>query len=157
MPRRQIYALVVVAFDELIDGYDLIVMSVTLILLRAQFGLTPSQIGLLGGVSFIGAAIGMFGFGDVSDRLGRCAIFVANLIFLGVFSVISASIVTLPQLFVARFTVGIGVGMDLNGLQSWRHHHASDAVCYLAWPFGARSSSLIALPLIHSTGDNAWR
>lgn len=47
MSRRQIYAVVLVALGEFIDGYDLIVMGAALILLRPQFGLTPSQIGLL--------------------------------------------------------------------------------------------------------------
>ena len=165
MSRRQIYAIVLVALGEFIDGYDLIVMGAALILLRPQFGLTPSQIGLLGGASFIGAAIGMFVFGDLSDRLGRRAIFVANLIFFVVFSIISAFVTTLPQLFLARFMVGIGVGMDVPTSMAYiaeisprqRRGMLSGMVVNLTWVIGAMSSSLIALPLIHWSGDNAWR
>ena len=165
MSRRQIYAVVLVALGEFIDGYDLIVMGAALILLRPQFGLTPSQIGLLGGASFIGAAIGMFVFGDLSDRLGRRAIFVANLIFFVVFSIISAFVTTLPQLFLARFMVGIGVGMDVPTSMAYiaeisprqRRGMLSGMVVNLTWVIGAMSSSLIALPLIHWSGDNAWR
>ena len=165
MSRRQIYAIVLVALGEFIDGYDLIVMGAALILLRPQFGLTPSQIGLLGGASFIGAAVGMFVFGDLSDRLGRRTIFVANLVFFVVFSIVSAFVSTLPQLFVARFMVGIGVGMDVPTSMAYiaeisprrRRGMLSGMVINLTWVIGAMSSSLIALPLIHWTGANAWR
>jgi putative MFS transporter len=165
MSRRQIYAIVLVALGEFIDGYDLIVMGAALILLRPQFGLTPSQIGLLGGASFIGAAVGMFVFGDLSDRLGRRTIFVANLVFFVVFSIVSAFVSTLPQLFVARFMVGIGVGMDVPTSMAYiaeisprrRRGMLSGMVVNLTWVIGAMSSSLIALPLIHWTGANAWR
>ena len=165
MSRRQIYAIVLVALGEFIDGYDLIVMGAALILLRPQFGLTPSEIGLLGGASFIGAAIGMFVFGDLSDRLGRRAIFVANLIFFVVFSIVSAFVTTLPQLFLARFMVGIGVGMDVPTSMAYiaeisprqRRGMLSGMVVNLTWVIGAMSSSLIALPLIHWTGVDAWR
>ena len=87
---RQRYAAILVALGEFIDGYDLIVMGGALILLRPQFGLSPSQVGLLGASTFLGAMVGMLIFGDMSDRWGRRAIFVANLIFFVVFSILSA-------------------------------------------------------------------
>ena len=165
LSRRQLYAIVLVALGEFIDGYDLIVMGAALILLRPQFHLTPSQIGLLGGASFIGAAIGMVVFGDLSDRLGRRAIFVANLLFFVVFSIASAFVTSLPQLFVARFLVGIGVGMDVPTSMAYvseisprrRRGVLSGMVVNLTWVIGAMFSSLIALPLIQWTGADAWR
>jgi MFS transporter, putative metabolite transport protein len=165
LSRRQLYAIVLVALGEFIDGYDLIVMGAALILLRPHFHLTPSQIGLLGGASFIGAAIGMVVFGDLSDRLGRRAIFVANLLFFVVFSIASAFVTSLPQLFVARFLVGIGVGMDVPTSMAYvseisprrRRGVLSGMVVNLTWVIGAMFSSLIALPLIQWTGADAWR
>src|SRR5579875_2289996 len=109
----QRYAAILVALGEFIDGYDLLVMGGALIFLRPQFHLSPSQVGMLGAAGFLGAMVGMLIFGDMSDRLGRRAIFVANLIFFVIFSILSAFIQTVPQLFFVRFLVGVGVGMDV--------------------------------------------
>ena len=66
--------------------------------------------------------VGLIIFGDMSDRLGRRAIFVANLLFFVVFSIVSAFITSVPQFFAVRFLVGMGVGMDI-----------PTSTAYLAW------------------------
>jgi len=165
MSRRQRYAIILVALGEFIDGYDLIVMGAALILLRPQFHLSPSQIGLLGGASFLGAAIGMVVFGDLCDRLGRRAIFIANLLFFVVFSILSAFVTSLPQLFAARFFVGLGVGMDVPTSTAYVAELAPrrqrgfllGTLVNLTWIVGAMASNLVALPLIRWFGPDAWR
>ncbi len=162
---RQRYAAILVALGEFIDGYDLIVMGGALILLRPQFGLSPSQVGLLGASTFLGAMVGMLIFGDMSDRWGRRAIFVANLIFFVVFSIVSAFVQSVPELFVARFLVGVGVGMDVPTSAAYlaeiapRHRRGvvAGSLLNITWILGAMASTLIALPLIAWTGEAAWR
>jgi putative MFS transporter len=110
---RQRYAAILVACGEFIDGYDLLVMGAAIILIRPQFALSPQQVGLLGAAAFLGAMVGLLVFGDLSDRLGRRAIFVVNLFFFVVFAIASAFVTTTAQLFVMRFLVGVGVGMDI--------------------------------------------
>jgi len=162
-PQR--YAALLVALGEFIDGYDLIVMGGALVLLRPQFGLSPSQVGLLGASTFLGAMVGMLIFGDMSDRWGRRAIFVANLVFFVVFSVLSAFVQSVPQLFIARFLVGVGVGMDVPTSAAYlaeiaprrRRGVLAGSLLNITWILGAMSSTLIALPLIRLAGDAAWR
>jgi len=55
---RQRYAAILVACGEFIDGYDLLVMGVAIILIRPQFALSPQQVGLLGAAAFLGAMVG---------------------------------------------------------------------------------------------------
>ena len=161
----QRYAAILVALGEFIDGYDLLVIGGALIFLRPHFNLTPSQVGALGASGFLGAMVGMLIFGDMSDRLGRRAIFVANLIFFVVFSILSAFIQTVPELFIVRFLVGVGVGMDVPTSAAYlaeiapRKHRGviAGSLLNITWILGATTSTLIALPLIYLVGNDAWR
>lgn len=165
MSPRQRYAALLVAFGEFIDGYDLLVIGGALIFLKPQFNLTPAETGGLGAAGFLGAMVGLMVFGDMSDRLGRRAIFVANLIFFVVFSIVSAFITSVPQLFAARFLVGVGIGMDIPTSTAYlaeispaRHRgKVLGALTQITWILGALTSTLIALPLQWIFGAEAWR
>ncbi len=165
MSPRQRYAALLVAFGEFIDGYDLLVIGGALIFLKPQFGLAPQEIGFLGAAGFLGAMVGLVVFGDMSDRLGRRAIFVANLVFFVVFSIVSAFITSVPQLFIVRFLVGLGVGMDIPTSTAYlaeiapaRHRgKVLGSLTQVTWILGALTSTLVALPLQWLFGDAAWR
>lgn len=162
---RQRYAAILVACGEFIDGYDLLVMGAALILIRPQFALSPQEVGLLGAAAFLGAMVGLLVFGDLSDRLGRRAIFVVNLVFFVVFSIASAFVATSWQLLLMRFLVGIGVGMDIPTSTAYLAEIAPrrqrgamlGSLLNVMWTLGAMTSTLIALPLLAWFGDDAWR
>ena len=110
---------------------------------------------MLGAAGFLGAMVGLVVFGDMSDRLGRRAIFVANLVFFVVFSIVSAFITSVPQLFIVRFLVGLGVGMDIPTSTAYlaeiapaRHRgKVLGALTQVTWILGALTSTLVAMPL----------
>ena len=162
---RQRYAAILVACGEFIDGYDLLVMGAALVLIRPQFNLSPQDVGLLGAAAFLGAMIGLLVFGDLSDRLGRRAIFIVNLLFFVVFAIASAFVTTTWQLFVVRFLVGVGVGMDIPTSTAYlaeiaprrRRGAMLGSLLNIMWTVGAMTSTLIALPLLAVFGDAAWR
>lgn len=162
---RQRYAAVLVACGEFIDGYDLLVMGAALIYLRPQFNLSPAAVGLLGASTFIGAAIGLLIFGDMSDRLGRRAIFIVNLFFFVVFAIASAFVTSTLQLFLVRFLVGVGVGMDIPTSTAYLAEIAPrrqrgqilGSLLNVMWLLGAMCSTLLALPLTALFGPDAWR
>ena len=165
MSSRQCYAALLVAFGEFIDGYDLLVIGGALIFLKPEFHLSPAETGALGAAGFLGAMFGLMVFGDMSDRMGRRAIFVANLTFFVVFSILSAFINSVPQLFAVRFLVGVGIGMDIPTSTAYlaeispaRHRgKVLGALTQITWILGALTSTLIALPLQWMFGPSAWR
>ncbi len=162
---RQKYAAALVAFGEFIDGYDLLVMGAALILLKPQFGLSPAALGLLGASTFLGAILGLLVFGDLSDRLGRRVSLVVNLFFFVVFAIGSAFVTSATWLFVMRFLVGVGVGMDIPTSTAYLAEIAPrrqrgailGSLLNIMWILGALTSTLIAIPLIAMFGNEAWR
>ncbi|MGW2791806.1 MFS transporter [Streptomyces sp. NPDC001251] len=154
-----------VAFGEFIDGYDLLVMGSALLFLKPAFGLTASQVGWLGAIAFIGAAVGLVVFGDLSDRFGRKVIFVINLVFFVVASLAAAFVTEVWQLMLARFFIGVAVGMDIPTSHAFlteiapkaRRGRIAGSLPNMMWLGGAITSVLIALALRDVAGANTWR
>ncbi|MEU0743315.1 MFS transporter [Streptomyces sp. NPDC006134] len=154
-----------VAFGEFIDGYDLLVMGAALLFLKPDFGLTATEVGWLGAIAFIGTAVGLVVFGDLSDRFGRKVIFVVNLVFFVVASLASAFVTEVWQLMVARFFIGVAVGMDIPTSHAFlaeiapkaRRGRVAGSLPNLMWLGGAITSVLIALALGPHLGHDTWR
>ena len=162
---KQRYAAILIAFGEFIDGYDLLVMGAAIIFLRREFALTPQAVGLLGASTFVGAIIGLLVFGDLSDRLGRRSIFIVNLFFFVAFALGSAFVTNTTQLFIMRFLVGVGVGMDIPTSTAYLAEIAPSrqrgvvlgSLLNVMWLLGALTSTLLAVPLVAWLGNDAWR
>ncbi len=154
-----------VAFGEFIDGYDLLVMGSALLFLKPAFDLTPTEVGWLGAIAFIGAAVGLVVFGDLSDRFGRKVIFVINLVFFVVASLAAAFVTEVWQLMLARFFIGVAVGMDIPTSHAFlteiapraRRGRVAGSLPNMMWLGGAITSVLVALALRDVTGENTWR
>ncbi|WP_327355599.1 MFS transporter [Streptomyces sp. NBC_01304] len=154
-----------VAFGEFIDGYDLLVMGAALLFLKPTFGLSTTEVGWLGAIAFIGTAVGLVVFGDLSDRFGRKVIFVINLVFFVVAAAASAFVTEVWQLMIARFFIGVAVGMDIPTSHAFlaeiapkaRRGRIAGSLPNMMWLSGAITSVLIALALRDVTGEDTWR
>ncbi|MFI7006616.1 MFS transporter [Streptomyces sp. NPDC050145] len=155
----------IVAFGEFIDGYDLLVMGAAMIFLKPAFALTNFEVGWLSAVAFIGAAVGLVVFGDLSDRFGRKVIFVINLVFFVAASIAAAFVTEVWQLMIARFLIGVAVGMDIPTSHAYlaeispkaRRGRIAGSLPNMMWLLGAITSVLVALALRDVAGPNTWR
>jgi len=86
-----------------LDGYDLFIISIALILLKSYFNMSNAEISALSSAALIGAVVGSVYFGNIADRLGRKKLFVLDMIFFVVFAVASALARNLIELIVFRF------------------------------------------------------
>ncbi|VBB04928.1 sugar transport proteins signature 2 [Lucifera butyrica] len=158
-------AVVLIALGEFVDGYDLLIIASALIMLKPAFNLTASMTGLLGSIAFIGATVGLVIFGDLTDRLGRRWVYTFNLGFFVIFSLLSAFITNVTELFVLRFLIGVAIGADISASMallaeispSSKRGALSGALPQIFWTIGAMASQIVAIFLYMKFGNEAWR
>lgn len=95
-----------------LDGYDITIISIGLLLIRPQFHASPVQIGFIAAATLIGNFVGALVFGNIADRIGRRLAFFWDIAFFVVFAAVSAFSQSISQLMLWRFLLGIGIGAD---------------------------------------------
>lgn len=154
-----------VAFGELIDGYDLLVMGAAILFLQSYFQLDNAHKGALTAVAFVGTAVGLLIFGKVTDKFGRRPVFMINLVFFVVASIASAFVTEVWQLYLARFVLGVAVGMDIPVSQAFlaeispdaRRGRTAGSLPNIMWLSGAIISVILAIAIAPLAGDSTWR
>lgn len=96
----------------IVDGYDLFVLgTVGPALLRyTPWGVTPPVLGLLGGVTAFGAAVGAVVAGWAGDVLGRRLPLAVSLVWVAGWMALSAVVPTVELFAMTRFFTGTGLG-----------------------------------------------
>jgi putative MFS transporter len=100
------------AWGEGLDGFDLGVLSVVLVPLSAQLGISPAWAGLIGASSLIGIFLGAPIGGVLTDRLGRKQLFLLDICLFVLLGVLQAFVASGWQLFVVRLLLGIAIGAE---------------------------------------------
>ncbi len=99
-----------------LDGYDLSVISFSVIPIALTFNFSSSKdpflYGLILSSALIGMAIGGVSFGYLADRIGRKTMFIIDMIFFVVFAALSAFSQNIYQLIIFRMLMGVGIGAD---------------------------------------------
>jgi putative MFS transporter len=105
--------MVLVGMGSFLDGYDLLNISNALPFLSHSFTVTPLVKGLIGYVAYGGGILGAAGFGFFADKIGKRSIFVMDLVFFLLGSLLSAFSTNGYELVAFRLLIGIGIGADL--------------------------------------------
>lgn len=100
------------AMGVFLDGFDLFIIGVALPLIVHSMGITKEWIGLVGAAAPLGAMVGAFTLGRYTDKLGRKAMYLFDLVFFVVFAGLSAVAWNVDSLLIFRFLLGIGIGAD---------------------------------------------
>lgn len=146
-----------------LDGYDLSIIAIALILLRSQWHLGPYETGLLGTSALAGALLGSLCGGPLADRYGRKAIYLLDIATFLVAALASGFAWDVVSLAVLRFILGVGVGADyplsatylIEFLPRARRGRITMWV-FALWMGGAAVSSMVGLALL-PFGVHAWR
>lgn len=100
------------AMGVFLDGFDLFIIGVAMPIIVKDMAPSPAMQGLIGAAAVVGAMIGAFAGGRLTDRFGRKSIYIIDLAFFIVFTLATALAWNPVSLLLLRFLLGIGVGAD---------------------------------------------
>src|SRR5579884_50673 len=100
------------AWGEGLDGFDLGVLSVVLVPLSRELGISPAWAGLIGASSLIGIFFGAPIGGFLTDRFGRKQLFLIDICLFVVLGVLQTFVTGGWQLFAVRLLLGIAIGAE---------------------------------------------
>ena len=108
--QRTIFLIIATAW--FFDSIDLGSLTFLLGSIKASFGLTTAQAGLLSSMSFVGMFLGAAISGMFADRLWRKAVFQVSLMFWGLGRAWCAYAPDATAVGYARLLLGFGMGME---------------------------------------------
>lgn len=151
------------AWGEGLDGFDLGVLSVVLVPLSKELGISPVWAGLIAASSLIGIFFGSPIGGFLTDRFGRKQLFLLDICLFIVLGVMQAFVTEGWQLFVVRLLLGIAIGAEYSIGSSMLSefvpaHGRGRRVSYMLvfWYGGYLVSVVAAYGLLGGLGWN-WR
>ncbi len=95
-----------------LDGYDISIVSVAILVLTSEFSLSSGDETLLLGATIIGMVFGGVLGGYLTDRRGRKYIYLWDMVLFIVFAALTAVSTTFTELLVFRLLLGVAIGAD---------------------------------------------
>ena len=128
----------------MVDGYDSMMISFLAPLLARDLVLSPTDLGKIFAVGYLGAIVGAIAVGSLADRIGRKPMLIASLALASVATMICADAKSLALLTSLRFLAGLALGGALPALISLTAEHAPPerrngtiTLMYIGYPVGA--------------------
>jgi benzoate transport len=115
MSAHQITAIVVCVGLNMLDGFDVLVMSFTAAGISADWRLSGAQLGMLFSAGLVGMAAGSLFLAPRADRFGRRTIVMTSVLIVSVGMLLSGMARSYLQLAALRALTGVGIGGILAG------------------------------------------
>jgi len=155
-----------------LDGFDLFIISVVLLFIRPiwintlPIGQQESVLGLLASSALLGMFVGALTLGHYTDRMGRKAMYVVDLIFFVIFAALSAVSANIWELIIFRFLLGLGIGADYPISSTYVTEFSPSKVrgrlistTFMFWGLGSLTAALVGylIALFQPLGIDSWR
>jgi MFS family permease len=154
-------ALAAASLGWLFDGFDIMVYSMVLTAVIADFGISKTVGGALGSLTLAASALGGVLFGTLADRRGRRAGIIASVLMYSVFTAACGLAQTVWELAIFRFLLGLGMGGAWTSgaalvSESWPDRHRGKAIGVMqsAWAIGYGGAALLSAIVLPRFG---WR
>ena len=98
---------------NMLDGMDVMVISYTAPAIVKEWGIIPTDLGLVFSVGLLGMAIGAMFLASLADRIGRRRMILLSAVLMGSCVLATQYVQSVPMLVLARFVSGLGIGSML--------------------------------------------
>lgn len=143
------------AFGGGLDGFDLGIISVVILHINHDLGLSPAMEGLVGAASLLGIFIGAPLFGYLTDKFGRQKMFMVDIISFIAIGVAQAFVTGGVSLAILRFLLGMAIGAEysigapmLSEFAPARERGSKLAFLELCWRIGFLIAVLLGYALL---------
>jgi MFS family permease len=154
-------ALLAASVGWLFDGFDVMIYSMVLTAVLADFGISKTMGGVLGSLTLLASAAGGLLFGMIADRYGRRTGIISSVLTYSLFTAGCGLAQTVWQLAICRFVLGLGMGGAWTTgaalvSESWPDRHRGKAVGLMqsAWSIGYGSAAVLSAIVLPRYG---WR
>ncbi len=161
MSAFQLTALAVCVGLNMLDGFDVLVMSFTASGVSAEWKLSGGQLGWLLSAGLVGMAVGSLFLAPRADRFGRRTIIMASVLLVSAGMLCSGFAHSLLELALLRIVTGLGIGGILAcatvlvaEYSSERWRNTASCIYTAGYSIGATAGGAIAAVLIARYG---WR
>jgi hypothetical protein len=100
------------------DGFDVQVLGYTAPSIVRDWGVPAATLGPVFAAANFGVLLGALFISMLADRIGRRPVIVAAALFVGVMTILTGRVTSVPQLLVMRFLTGIGLGTIVSNASS---------------------------------------
>ena len=113
LTNYQIKLMLIVGTAWFFDCIDMAMMTFALSPIKTEFGLSNTQTGLLGSMTFVGMFFGASCAGLLADHFGRLRILQWSMVIWGIASFLCALSPNVHILMICRVFLGVGMAMEL--------------------------------------------
>ena len=106
----QLRVVLLCALVQAFDGFDLGTIGMAAPSLSKAWGVAPPLFTTAFVMSSVGILFGALLSGPLGDRFGRKPLLIVSVVFIAVFSILSAYAWSIPSITVMRFLTGLGIG-----------------------------------------------
>lgn len=159
--RAQWRVLIAATAGWALDAMDVMLYAFALPTIRTEFGLSGAQAGALASVTLLASAAGGIAFGALADRIGRARALVLSILTYSVFTALTATAQSVPELVLWRTLVGLGLGGEWAAgsvlvAESWPAAHRGKAIGLMqsGWALGYIMAALLSSAVLPRFG---WR
>jgi MFS family permease len=126
------------ALGYALEAFDNFILSFCLVAITATFALTGPEAGALATITILGAVVGGFAFGILSDYFGRVRVLTWTILTFAILTAVSALAQNYTEFALLRFAAGMGIGGE---------YGIGMALVSEGWPkaWRARATSFVAL------------
>jgi benzoate transport len=161
MSAHQVAAIAVCVGLNMLDGFDVLVMSFTAAGVSAEWKLSGAQLGMLLSAGLIGMALGALFIAPQADRFGRRGIVMISVLLVSVGMLLSGFARSYVELGALRVLTGLGIGGILASatvlVAEYSSNHWRNTASYIytsGYSIGGTVGGAIAAVLIARSG---WR